>query len=47
MIIKKTVFFSKSDISLPSKKTGSIIGIFLLSKNLFMIERYVFGVVSR
>ena len=47
VIIKKfSFFFSKSDISLPSKRTGGIIGIFLLFKNLFMIDQYVFGVVS-
>ena len=33
-LLASSAFSSKSDISLPSKKAGGIIGILLLSKNL-------------
>ena len=43
---KNSAFFLKSDIILAAEKTGGMIGIFLLFKNLFMIDHYVFGAVS-
>ena len=46
-LLKRSAFFWKSDIILPSEKAGGIIGIFLLFKNLFMTDQYAFGAVSR
>ena len=47
LLLKSSAFFSKSNTTLPSKKTGGIIDIFLLFKNLFIfllfiIDQYVF-----
>ena len=35
-LLKSSAFFSKSDISLLSQRTGGVMGIFLLFKNLFI-----------
>ena len=43
-LLESSAFFSKSDISLPSKTTNGIIGIFLIFKNLFTIGQYASGV---
>ena len=46
-LLKSSAFFSKSDISLSSKKAGVIISISLLFKSLFMINQCGFGATSK
>ena len=41
----KLAFCSKYDTSSPLTRTGSITEVFLLLKNLFRIDQYVFGTV--
>ena len=44
-MLNKLAFCSKSDTNLPLTRKDGIIGAFLLLKNLFMIDQYVFGTV--
>ena len=43
--LKILAFCVKSVINLLSWKTGGIMGIFLLFKNVFNMDQYVFGLV--
>ena len=43
-MLNKLDFCSKSGTSSPLTRTGGIIGAFLLLRNLFMIDQYVFYV---
>ena len=42
-LLEILAFCLKSDTSSPLTRIGGVIGIFLLLKNVFMIDQYVFG----
>lgn len=44
--LQKLVFVLKSDSSLLSRRTVGVAGIFLLLKNLFLLDQDVFGAIS-